>query len=59
MRRLRKLGGVRAAVRLQNGKYEVQRIELESESELFELGKKLAEDRAEITVRAMIEAQTP
>ena len=42
-----------------NGKYEVQGIEWESESDFFELGKKLAEYRAEITVRAMIEAQTP
>jgi hypothetical protein len=53
------LGDVRAAVRIRNGKYEVQGIDLESESDFFELGKKLAEYRAEITVRAMIEAQTP
>ena len=33
------LAGVRAAVRIRNGKYEVQGIDLESESDFFELGK--------------------
>ena len=47
------------AIRLRNGKHEVQGVELELESELFELGKKLSEYRREIAVRAMMEAQTP
>jgi len=47
---------VRAHVRLRNGKYEVHGVEIESESELMELGKKLAAYRADITVRAMREA---
>ena len=47
---------VRAQMRLRNGKYEVHGVELESESELIELGKKLTEYRAEITVKAMIKA---
>lgn len=47
---------VRAQTRLRNGKYEVHGVEIESESELIELGKKLTEYRAEITVRAMREA---
>ena len=47
---------VRAQTRLRNGKYEVHGVEMESESELIELGKKLTEYRAEITVRAMREA---
>ena len=49
---------VRAHVRLRNGKYEVHGVEMESESELIELGKKLAAYRADITVRAMREAVT-
>lgn len=44
---------VRAQTRLRNGKYEVHGVEIESESELVELGKKLTEYRAEITVKAM------
>jgi len=47
---------VRAQMRLRNGKYEVHGVEIESESELIELGKKLTEYRAEITVKAMIKA---
>ena len=47
---------VRAQIRLSSGKYEVHGVEIESESELIELGKKLTEYRAEITVRAMREA---
>lgn len=44
---------VRAQTRLRNGTYEVHGVEMESESELIELGKKLTEYRAEITVKAM------
>jgi len=47
---------VRADARFQNGKYEVHGVEIESESELVELGLKLAAYRADITVRAMREA---
>ena len=47
---------VRAHVRFRNGTYEVHGVEMESESELIELGKKLAAYRADITVRAMKEA---
>lgn len=47
---------VRAHVRLRSGKYEVHGVEIESESELIELGKKLTEYRAEITVKAMRKA---
>jgi creatinine amidohydrolase len=47
---------VRAQTRLRNGKYEVHGVEMKSESELIELGKKLTEYRAEITVKAMREA---
>ena len=47
---------VRAQIRLSSGGYEVHGVEIESESELIELGKKLTEYRAEITVRAMREA---
>ena len=47
---------VRAQTRFRNGTYEVHGVEIESESELIELGKKLTEYRAEITVRAMREA---
>lgn len=49
---------VRAHVRLRSGKYEVHGVEIESESELIELGKKLTEYRAEITVKAMSKAAT-
>jgi len=49
---------VRAHTRLQNGIYEVHGVEMESESELIELGKKLAAYRADITVRAMRKAAT-
>ena len=49
---------VRAHVRLRNGKYEVHGVEIESESELVELGEKLTEYRAEITVKAMRKAVT-
>jgi len=49
---------VRAQTRLSNGKYEVHGVEIKSESELIELGKKLTEYRATITVRAMREAAT-
>lgn len=47
---------VRTSTRLRNGKFEVHGVAVESESELIELGKKLTEYRAEITVRAMKEA---
>ena len=47
---------VRAQTRFRNGAYEVHGVEMESESELIELGKKLTEYRAEITVKAMIAA---
>lgn len=47
---------VRAQTRFRNGTYEVHGVEMESESELIELGKKLTEYRAEITVKAMIAA---
>lgn len=47
---------VRASTRLRNGKYEVHGVEMASESELIELGKKLTEYRAALTVRAMREA---
>ena len=47
---------VRAETRLRNGKYEVHGVEIESESELIEMGRKLAEYRAGITVRAMRES---
>jgi len=49
---------VRAHVRLRNGKYEVHGVEIESESELVELGEKLTKYRADITVKAMREAMT-
>jgi hypothetical protein len=39
---------VRAQTRFRNGAYEVHGVEMESESELIELGKKLTEYRAEI-----------
>jgi hypothetical protein len=45
-----------AQTRFRNGAYEVHGVEMESESELIELGKKLTEYRAEITVKAMIAA---
>ena len=47
---------VRAHVRFRNGKYEVHGVEIGSPAELIELGKKLAEYRAEITVKAMKQA---
>lgn len=50
---------VRAAIRLGNGKYEVHGVEIESEAELVELGRKLADYRADLTVRAMRKAVEP
>jgi creatinine amidohydrolase/Fe(II)-dependent formamide hydrolase-like protein len=47
---------VRAETRLRNGKYEVHGVEIKSESELIELGKRLTEYRAETTVKAMRKA---
>ena len=44
---------VRAQTRFRNGTYEVHGVEIESESELIELGKKLTEYRADVTVKAM------
>ena len=49
---------VRAHVRLRDGKYEVHGVEIESESELIDLGRKLTKYRAEITVKAMREVAT-
>ena len=50
---------VRAQARFMKGKYEVHEVEIKSESELVELGKKLAEYRVEITVRAIRDAVAP
>lgn len=47
---------VRAEVRLADGKFEVHGVEMASESELIELGRTLADYRADITVRAMKKA---
>jgi creatinine amidohydrolase/Fe(II)-dependent formamide hydrolase-like protein len=47
---------VRAETRLRTGEYEVHGVEMESVSELIELGRTLAEYRADITVRAMRKA---
>jgi len=44
---------VRTDTRLRNGKYEVHGVTMESASELIELGRALAEYRANITVKAM------
>ncbi len=44
---------VRAGARFENGKYEVHGVEIDSESELVELGWKLIEYRTEITINAM------
>jgi hypothetical protein len=48
---------VRTETRLKNGKYEVHGVEIESASQLIELGRALVEYRANITLRAMKEAQ--
>lgn len=44
---------VRAQTRFKNGEYEVHGVEMQSIPELTDLGWKLADYRAEITVRAM------
>ncbi|MDH3510000.1 MAG: creatininase family protein [Gammaproteobacteria bacterium] len=50
---------VRAEARFRNGKYEVHGVAMESTSELIELGRTLADYRADITVRAMRKVVAP